>query len=185
MRQIADRRTDGAASQAPGLAAFVAAHGQRLLRFAFLLTGGDGPAAEDLLYGVLGRLVVSGIETLDDPLPYVRRCLINEQRSQERRTHRQQRSIRLLAVDTDHRPGTGPEDRLVIMDALRGLGARERAAILLRYYEDLPDERIAEILGCSQATVRSLVHRAMPKLRPRLRLLLTDSDEPGLKEEAP
>ena len=57
---------------------------------------------------------------------------------------------------------------MAVFAALRELGDRERAAIVLRYYEDLPDQRIAEALGCSRATVRSLVHRAMPKLRARL-----------------
>jgi RNA polymerase sigma factor (sigma-70 family) len=169
VRQIADRRADGGeVGQSTELAAFVAANGQPLLRFAFLLTGGDAPAAEDLLYSVLGRLVERGTESLDDPLVYVRRCLVNEQRSQGRRARRHQASIQLLAADRDSVPAPAPEDRLVIIDALRALGARERAAILLRYYDDLPDEQIAAILGCSRATVRSLVHRAMPKLRTRL-----------------
>jgi RNA polymerase sigma factor (sigma-70 family) len=174
VKQIADQRPDQeVAIPPPGLATFVAANGQRLLQFAFLLTGGDGPAAEDLLYGVLGRLVVSGIDTLRDPLPYVRRSMINELHSQERRSNRQQRSVRLLAADRKPDPHSEPEDRLVIMKALRDLGARERAAILLRYYEDLPDDHIAAILGCSRSTVRSLIYRAMPKLRA----LLIEPDE--------
>lgn len=169
VRQIADRRTAaGDATQASELTAFVAAHGQQLLRFAFLLTGGDGPAAEDLLYGVLGRLAVRGTADLDDPLPYVHRCLVNEHRSQGRRTRRHQRSLRLLAPRQETVPAPAPEERLAIFEALRELGARERAAILLRYYEDLPDDRIAQVLGCSRATVRSLIHRAMPKLRESL-----------------
>lgn len=183
VRQIAGRRTDaGHPTQTSELAAFVAANGQPLLRFAFLLTGGDGPAAEDLLYSVLGRLAGRGTADLDDPLPYVRRSLVNEHRSQGRRARRHQQSLRLLAARADTAPAPAPEDRLAIIEALRGLGDRERTAVLLRYYEDLPDDQIARILGCSRATVRSLIHRAMPKLRASL----TDPDEPvarGAEEE--
>ena len=70
--------------------------------------------------------------------------------------------------DRDHAPGPEPEDRLAVLDALRDLTERERTVIVLRYYEDLPDVEIAEIIGCSRSTVRSVVHRALPKLRERL-----------------
>ena len=74
--------------------------------------------------------------------------------------------LRLVEPDAGSTPG--PEERMAVFAALRSLSERERAAVVLRYYEDLPDQQIAEALGCSRATVRSLVHRALPKLRARL-----------------
>lgn len=56
-----------------------------------------------------------------------------------------------------------------MLAALEALSERERIAVVLRYYEDLPDEEIAAVLDCSRSTVRSLVHRALPTLREHLR----------------
>lgn len=149
------------------LADFVAANGQSLIRFAFLLCGGERAVAEDLVYGVLGRLTARGFGDLDDPISYVRRSIVNQHRSNGRSAASQRRLIgRLGAVETE--PAPAPEDRLAIFGALSALSRRERAAIILRYYEDLPDAEIAAVLGCSRSTVRSLVHRALPRLRGQL-----------------
>lgn len=149
------------------LDAFVSDRGQALLRFAFLLTGGRAAEAEDLVQTVLTRLVDRGLGGLDDPLAYARRGILNEQRSLARHSEVQRRTHpRLVEPDAGSTPG--PEERMTVFAALRELGERERAAVVLRYYEDLPDQQIAEALGCSRATVRSLVHRALPKLRARL-----------------
>ena len=67
-----------------------------------------------------------------------------------------------------------PGERLDVLAALRTLGEKERAAVVLRYWADLPDDEIAETLGCARATVRSLVHRALPRLREQLDLTTTD-----------
>jgi RNA polymerase sigma factor (sigma-70 family) len=53
----------------------------------------------------------------------------------------------------------------VVLDALAGLPYRQRVALVLRFYEDRPDDEIAVILGCRPATVRSLVHRGLATLR--------------------
>ena len=149
--------------------AFVREEGQALLRFAFLLTGGHASAAEDLVQSVLLRLVDRGIHDLANPATYARRAIVNEHRSLGRRARVHLRALtRVGAGSGVVAQSTAPEDRSAILPALGVLSDRERAAVVLRYYEDLPDDDIAEALGCSRVTVRSLVHRAIPKLKREL-----------------
>lgn len=65
-------------------------------------------------------------------------------------------------------PSLVTDDQITMLEALMRLSERERCVVVLRYYEDLPDDEIAQVLGCSRSTVRSLVHRALPKLRVEL-----------------
>lgn len=148
---------------------FAAAHGQSLLTFAYLLTGGHRAQAEDLVQSVLAALVLRGLDGLRQPHAYARRSIVNEYTSQGRRGSMHRRMLaRWSGGAREHLPGPEPEDRLAVLDALRDLTDKERSAVVLRYFEDLPDAEIADILGCSRSTVRSLVHRALPKLRVRL-----------------
>jgi RNA polymerase sigma-70 factor (sigma-E family) len=146
---------------------FVAAHGQSLLRFAFLLTAGRAVEAEDLVQAVLTRLVERGLEGLENPLAYARRAVVNEHRSTARRRATEERHVARIA-DRDVVDDPVVSDRLALLDALRALNEKERAVVVLRYYVDLPDSEIGEAVGCSRATVRSLVRRALAKLRARL-----------------
>ena len=146
------------------VSAFVAEHGDGLLRFAFLLTGGRCAEAEDLVQTVLLRMLERDLSGVGSLGAYARRALVNEQHSRGRRESVGRRVLhRLWRPDS----ATDPDvvDRVAVLEALRALGDRERAAVVLRYWEDLPDEEIAEVLGCASATVRSLVHRALPRLR--------------------
>lgn len=149
-------------------AAFADAHGQALLRLAYLLCAGDAAAAEDLVQSVLLRLLARGLDGLENPLAYARRALVNQHRDQLRRTQVQRRAGPRLVEPEASNADAGVEDRLVVLDALDTLSTRERVAVVLRFYEDLPDDQIAQVLGCSRVTVRSLVHRATPKLRSAL-----------------
>jgi RNA polymerase sigma factor (sigma-70 family) len=151
------------------LTRFVEEQGPALQRFAWLLTR-DPDRAADLTQTVLLRLARRGVGDLDDPVVYARRALINEHRSQGRTTGAGVRALARLggasaasAEVADPAHATGERD--AVWRALEGLSARQRTAVVLRYYEDLPDERIAEVLGCRPATVRSLVARSMPVLR--------------------
>ncbi len=147
------------------LAEFAAQQGGGLLRFAYLLTGARAPA-EDLVQTVLLQLTRRGITDLADPGTYARRCIMNLHRSLGRRAAAQLRALRRVP---DPMPSTADvELRDAVRRALVELTPRQRAAVVLRYYEDRADDEIAEILGCAQATVRSLVARALPKLRPHL-----------------
>lgn len=151
------------------LGEFADRHGPALLRFAFLLASGHAATAEDLVQAVLLRLVARGLDGLEDPVAYARRGLVNEHRDQVRRRQVHRQTVpRLADAVSPTEPATGADDRLAILDALAVLTPRERAAVVLRYYEDLPDQQVAEVLGCSRATVRSLIHRATPKLRQKL-----------------
>lgn len=136
------------------------------MRFAYLLTG-EAHAAEDLVQTVLERLSRRGIADLDDPASYARRSLVNLHRTIGRRAATYLRIVRRLpAPEAPASPDV--ELRDAVRRALGTLSPRQRAAVVLRFYEDRPDEEIAEILGCERATVRSLVARALPKLRPYL-----------------
>ncbi|WP_344067517.1 sigma-70 family RNA polymerase sigma factor [Nostocoides vanveenii] len=152
----------------PGrVAEFARANGQALLRFAYLLTGGRGAEAEDLVQGVLATLVERGLNGIADPLAYARRAVVNAHRSQARRGIAERAALPRL-VERDPGPDRRSEDRAVILPALEALSPDERAVVILRYYADLPDEEIAAVLGCARATVRSHAHRAMTKLRREL-----------------
>lgn len=146
---------------------FVRAHAADLLRSAMLLTGSQ-ERAEDLVQETLTRLLpqwdrVAGAQS---PLAYVRRSMMNRFVSQQRLLH--SRDICLWDVP-EAVARTDMADRVALQRAvwqlLATLPARQRAAVVLRYYDDLPDAEIAAALGCRVATVRSMVSRALGALR--------------------
>lgn len=143
---------------------YVEQRSARLLRTAYLLCR-DWGTAEDLLQTALAKAWSAWRRVGDDPDPYVYRILANTHASWWRRRWRAE-------VPTGVLPDVAGEDptgeigvREAVRHALAGLPDRQRAVIVLRYFADLPDPRIAEILGCSVATVRSQASRALAKLR--------------------
>lgn len=93
-----------------------------------------------------------------DPFLYVRTAVVNRCYSWGRR----------FQVEQRHRPPPPPPAELgadELWDALGVLNDRQRAAVVLRFYEDLPDSEIAELLGCRTATVRTAIHRGLKALR--------------------
>ncbi|MER5318953.1 SigE family RNA polymerase sigma factor [Streptosporangium roseum] len=147
-----------------GFAAFVAARGTSLLRVAYLACG-DERDAEDLLQTALERTYRKWDRVRhDNPEPYVRRVIVNTAISRARR-----RAI--LRIIPTHTPPELPvretdvDLRRVLMDALRALPPRQRAVVVLRYWEDLGETQTAEILGCSAGTVKSQASKALTKLR--------------------
>ncbi|WP_412741079.1 SigE family RNA polymerase sigma factor [Krasilnikovia sp. MM14-A1259] len=144
-----------------------------LLRYAVVLTG-DRHLAQDIVQEVLARAQVKWrrIRAADAPEAYVRRMLLNEYLSWRRSwTVRNVRPAGERLVDLgDARGGVDDHaDGVAEVDALRsrlaGLPRKQRAVLVLRYYEQLPDDAIADLLGCSQATVRSHASRALSTLR--------------------
>ncbi|MFG1842724.1 SigE family RNA polymerase sigma factor [Micromonospora sp. NPDC049175] len=140
-----------------------------LIRLARLLTD-DEHRAEDLVQEVLAKAYArwGRISRTDRPDAYVRRMLVNAHNSWWRR--RSSREVSVAAV-TD-RAGSADEAAVVAeRDALwrlvRELPTRQRTVIVLRYYEDLDDVLIAEILACSAGTVRTHAKRALATLRKR------------------
>jgi RNA polymerase sigma-70 factor (sigma-E family) len=137
-----------------------------LVRLAFGLTG-DRWLAEDLAQTALVSAYASWwrVRRADDPDAYVRRILINASKSRFRR-HRvaEQPGATAPEVATAD-PTASVDDRSALLGALRQLPPRQRAVVVLRYWEDLSDEQAAELLGCSASTVRSQAARALAKLR--------------------
>lgn len=144
--------------------AFVADAWRPLYRSAYLLLGDHG-AAEDLVqaaltktYGSWGRIRESGAA-----FGYARVVLHNEARSLFRRAGWRRE------IASDNLPELGyevdPSNRPATLAALQQLPARQRAVIVLRYYEDLSVEQTAHALGCSPGTVKSQTSHALSKLR--------------------
>jgi RNA polymerase sigma factor (sigma-70 family) len=103
-------------------------------------------------------------DTIEHPAAYLRVTVVNRCRMVLRRRGVERRHAAASLPEIVD----APEHLIELRDALHVLGERERAAIVLRYLVDLPDDEIATALDCRPATVRSLVHRALAKLRKEL-----------------
>ena len=147
---------------------FAAAGLPAVLRFAGVLTG-DRALAEDVVQEVLLRAYARWhrIGPLDRPDLYVRRMVVNEYLSWRRRSWRLVPSGSGADIDQrstpDHAPGHAERDALLA--ELAKLPRRQRAVLVLRYYEGLPDADIAAVLGCTPGTVRGYASRALASLR--------------------
>lgn len=151
---------------------FVATRGQVLLRAAYALTG-EQHAAEDLVQTALAKAMLRWSKIHGNAEPYVRQILYHEYVSGWRRLWR--RSEFSMAdppepVVAVGRPADGHQTdaanlRLALRDALRVLPPRQRAVVVLRYLEDLSEQQVAEILGCTTGTVGSQASRALATLR--------------------
>ena len=148
---------------------FVAARSGALLRTAYLLAG-DWATAEDLLQTALTKTYLAwkrhgGIEAIE---PYARRVLVNTSTSWWRRRWHGERPTEILP----ERPGVDEIEQQLDRDALwRHLGAlpaRQRAVLVLRFYEDMSEAQTAALLEISPGTVKSQTSRALSTLRRRL-----------------
>jgi RNA polymerase sigma-70 factor (sigma-E family) len=150
---------------------YVRLKGERLVRLARLLVR-DRYLAEDLVQEVLGkafarwgRIVAGG-----DPDVYLRRMLVNANNSWWRRRSASELATGEVEWEVADPVDVGQEsaERDAVWRIVAGLPAKQRAAVVLRYYEDLDDATIAEILGCSAVTVRTQTMRALATLRARM-----------------
>ncbi|SCG39719.1 RNA polymerase sigma-70 factor, sigma-E family [Micromonospora echinaurantiaca] len=150
------------------LAEFVASRAPVLVRVAYLLTG-DRSSAEDLFQTALAKTIPKWRSIRhSDPEGYLRAVMYREQVSWWRRLRRR-RDVPISADDlVVCDPSAGTDLRLAFRAALRQLPPTQRAVVVLRYYEDLPEAEVAELLGCSVGTVRSRTHRAITRLRQLL-----------------
>ena len=156
-------------SETQGYAALVAARAPALLRLAVMLTG-DRTEAEDLLQATLLRTLrhADGIATMSAPAAYLRRALVHEHVSGVRRLGRRVRTTPLEGQDVADDQTPTADQRDATWRLLSTLPRQQRAVLVLRFYEDLPDRDIAAALGCSEPTVRSNASRALATLRTRL-----------------
>jgi len=148
-----------------GFREFFEAEYRPLRRLGYLLTG-DWSQAEDLAQEALMRTYRSWnrIRERERPGAYARTILVNQHRS----------AIRRLFVARKHTPEDPgqrrlfDEDGMVLWEALLRLPERQRAALVLRYYEDLPEAEIALVMECPLGTVKSHIHRGIERLRAAL-----------------
>jgi RNA polymerase sigma-70 factor (sigma-E family) len=157
-------------SETEEYAALVAARAPALLRLAVMLTG-DRTAAEDLLQATLLRTSrhADRIVAMAAPAAYLRTAMLHEHVSGARRLRRRVRTTPLEGHDSVAADETAETDRRdATWRLLATLPRQQRAVLVLRFYEDLPDREIAEALGCSEPTVRSNASRALATLRARL-----------------
>jgi RNA polymerase sigma-70 factor (sigma-E family) len=132
-----------------------------MVRLAHLVCGSAAVAEEVVQDAFLGLQQRWG--HVEHPEAYVRSAVLNRARTAGRRARRE-------------RPGTVPEvardltpETDAVWDVLRRLPERQRAAVVLRFFEDRSEAEIASLLGCRPATVRSLIHRALARLQEVLR----------------
>ncbi|MFF4877339.1 MULTISPECIES: SigE family RNA polymerase sigma factor [unclassified Micromonospora] len=145
-----------------GYLAFVESHQHRLLRAAYLICGNQHQA-EDLLQDALLKLALRWTSVRDgDPAAYVRTILYRDAVSWWRRRRREWLSAAPPEQVAPDRDGTL---RLTMHHALGQLPPRQRAVLVLRYYEDLTEVATAEALGVTVGTVKSQCHAALRRLR--------------------
>ena len=142
--------------------AFYAREYSWAVRLAVGLTG-DGGTAEEIVQDAFIR-IRPRLASIDHPRAYLRTAVTNAATSWARRVTLEHRS-RPAGSSIDWIPSHLIEFR----DVLARLPAKQRAAIVLRYLEDLDDDEIAAVLSCRRATVRSLVYRGLENLRKELK----------------
>jgi RNA polymerase sigma-70 factor (ECF subfamily) len=150
--------------------AFMTASWASLYRTAMLMTG-DAHLAEDLLQNVMGKVYKAWprVSKVEHPRAYARTVLANEASSWWRKRSSSEVPTETLPEKT---ASSGHEDRVVDTDvmwqALGQLPSRQRAVVVLRYYEDLSGAEIAAVLGISEGAVKSHAHRALRSLETAL-----------------
>jgi len=145
---------------------FMATRWPGLVRLGYGLAG-DRQAAEDLAQTALARAYASWprVRRADDPDAYVRRILLNVNRS---RLRPRRFTEQLTADPPDHGtpdPAGARDDRSALMAAMAALPAGQRAVVVLRYWLDLTEPQVAAALGCSVGNVKSQAARGLAKLR--------------------
>jgi RNA polymerase sigma-70 factor (sigma-E family) len=137
-----------------------------LVRFTTAICA-DAGLAEDLVQDVLIRIHArwAKVGALDLPEAYVRRALVNEYLSWRRKWSRLIPRADVTPLQQPVDPAEQVAQRSELAQRLATLPARQRAVLVLRYYEDLSDNDIASVLGCRPATVRSYAARALAALR--------------------
>lgn len=147
---------EGRLGQRPGAEAFTDFYRREwrgAVRLASVVTGSVA-AGEDVAQDVFQRMWLHW-GAADDPRSYLRVAIVNTARSWHRRRRRERERLpRLVRVDV------GPPEPERLDDIVRGLPHRQQVVIVLRYWHDLSETEIAELLDCAPGTVKSLASRA-------------------------
>ena len=170
--------------QARAFEGFVAESGDALLRMATLLTA-DPDAAEDVYQETLHRLAMRW-SRVDSPRAFCRRVMHNIVIDQARARKRRPRELFAVHDRGDPRAGdpvTAAELRPALLAALGTLTLQQRTVVVLRYFDDLSENEVAELLGVSPGTVKSTASRAVAQLRTQPGLIARDRNRgPDLRE---
>lgn len=179
------RRDSRARRRDAEFTAYLHARQPTLLRTAYLLTG-DRHQAEDVLQTALAKLYLSWdrVHQRNAVDAYVRRILVNENISSWRRGWRRREVVaeRLpepSATEDRYDDGTGA----ALWQVVQTLPAKARAVVVLRYYEQLSEAEVADVLGISTGTVKSQCHRALATLRERVPGHLDPATDGNSREE--
>ncbi|GAB2855769.1 SigE family RNA polymerase sigma factor [Actinocorallia aurea] len=149
----------------PEYATYVRERSPRLLHTAYLICR-DRALAEDLLQTALAKAWTAWRRIEEDPDPYVYRIMVNTYSSWTRRRWRGEIPVSEPLPLAQSPDTTGDlDDRAFLWDALGRLPRGQRAVLVLRFFEDLPETQVAGILGCSAGTVKSQASKALAKLR--------------------
>jgi RNA polymerase sigma-70 factor (sigma-E family) len=151
--------------------AFVREHTQALLRTAYLLTRNAGDA-EELVQDTLAWLYPrwQQVELAEHQLAYVRKAVVNRYLAGRRRLSATEVYLDPARERASDRPVVRDrtaevDERITLWATLGELSERQRAAVVLRFFHDLPDDEVADVLECRVGTVRSLISRALSTLR--------------------
>jgi len=142
---------------------FVVARRGALLRTAFLLTG-DHHDAEDLVQSALIKVVPKWARIQESPEGYVRQVLARESVNRWR-GRRWREATTDVVPEVMHHPSAASTDRIALLEDLRRLAPRQRAVLVLRYFDDLTEADTAAALGISVGTVKSHARDALARLR--------------------
>ena len=165
----------GTAGSDEDFSAYVAAHADRVRFTAYLLCG-DWYEADDIAQVAFVRLYqawrrIDRSEPID---AYVKRIVVRTYLNGRRRLWRSLERLSGALPEPPPKPQAGPEERMVVWSALQQVPHRQRAALVLRYWEDLSVAEAADLLGCSEGNVKSQCARGLQTLR---RLLAPSVEE--------
>ncbi|WP_329223505.1 SigE family RNA polymerase sigma factor [Streptomyces sp. NBC_01485] len=160
---------------------FAAGRAGHLHRSACLLTSGDTHLAEDLVQETLSRMYAlwGRMSRIDNPAAYAQTVLVRTFITQRRRYSASERPLADLPDDVSLHGTDDPALRLALLAALRELPPKDRAVVVLRYWEDRSVEETADAMNVSSAAVRTRSTRALAKLREQLGGSLTELITPA------